>query len=71
MLPERRLVSCTGGSFDVSIEYGQHSCLHDPDNRGLEPVVEESSKPSRAESLITADNETGASARQLSQPEAP
>src|SRR5262249_39798794 len=38
-------------SFDVSLEYGHHSCLHDPDNRGVEPVGREASKPLRAEGL--------------------
>jgi hypothetical protein len=66
-----RSCSCRGSSFHVSLEYSQHSCLHDPDNRGVEPVVEEASKPSRAEGLIPADNEAGAPARQFSQQESP
>ena len=60
-----------GRSFDVSLEYGQHPCLHDPDNRGKEPVEDETSKPARAEDLITADHQTCAPAGQLIQQEAP
>ena len=65
----QRLTSPSAGrSFDVALEHGQHSCLHDPDNR---EIGGEASKPSRAEGFIAADNETCAPARQFVQQETP
>jgi hypothetical protein len=60
-----RSSSCVGRLFDVPFEYGQHACLHDPDNGWEEPRDDETSKPSRAEGFVTTDNETRAPARQL------
>ena len=63
--------SCPGRSFDVPFEYGQHARLHRPDNGHVEPVVGEAFKPSRAEGLITADDQTSSPVRQLVQQEGP
>ena len=43
-----RLGSCTGRSFDIPFEHGQHPCLHNPDARDVEPIDDEAFKPLRA-----------------------
>ncbi len=63
--------SRTGGSFDVPPEYGQHTCLHGPDNREIEPVEDETSKPSRTDGLVAADDQTCPPAGQFVQQETP
>jgi hypothetical protein len=60
-----------GGSLDVSLEYRQHPCLHDPDDRRKDPRVEEALQPSRLDCLVTADDQACASIWQLRQQEAP
>ena len=63
--------SWPGRSFDVPFEYGQHAGLHRPDNGDVEPVVSEAFKPSGAEGLVTADDQTRAPTRQFVQQEGP
>ena len=53
-----RLLWCLGRLFDVPLEYGQHACLHGPDNRDVDPIVCETFYPLGADDLVTADHET-------------
>jgi hypothetical protein len=71
LLEADHLRSCVGPSFDIPLEHGQRTCLHNPDNRDIEPIGVEASKPSRTEGFITADNKARAPARQLVQQETP
>src|SRR5436190_5202115 len=66
-----RLRSRPGRSFNVPFEYGQHAGLHRPDNRNIEPIVDEPLQPPRAEGLVPADDKTCAPVRQLIQQEGP
>lgn len=38
-------LSCVAWLFDTPLEHGQHTCLHDPNNRDVEPHASSSKVP--------------------------